>query len=455
MTSARSLVAGAAALGFASGFTAPAPVFAAAAPCERAADYAAQSGAELLKISRLSIRAAATGERPATGSDTEGEDGSTWTDVGLGEARTALVTQARTNAAAVARILDGQTAGKAALTEPLTQLAPPGNEKATRRSTPSGRIGPMEVGAGEADAHARWDSDADCAGAPGEAARSGASLTGIDVLGGLVRVPDRISSVSTTALDRRGDETRTVASATVTAGMIELADGHVRIRVVRPATLVTSMSMSSGGEVRYRPATIEISGSGIRTQRLNTVGDHVEISLAMRQAAESSTVGDFDSLIGPARPMPLPAIPGLPQVGSPDPESTPAAGPGTKLSISLGEVRQAAKGHARAARATAIKVAVTQGEAPSGLPADGRTRPGYAGKQPAVALTMGFGLLETAAMAPEPTDDPAALPVVGATGGGLPVTGSQAGLLALGGVGLLLTGGAAMVFGKRRRHTRF
>src|SRR4051794_6724418 len=45
MTSARSLVAGAAALGFASFLTTPAPVFAAAAaPCERAANYAAQSG---------------------------------------------------------------------------------------------------------------------------------------------------------------------------------------------------------------------------------------------------------------------------------------------------------------------------------------------------------------------------------------------------------------------------
>ena len=538
MTSARSLVAGAAALGFAGLFTAPTPAFAAAAPCEGAANYAAQSGAELLKISRMSIRAATgSGTRPGSGSspaakspassssayssaagsssgdsssgdsssgdsssgdsssgdsssagktragdaltgdpvaddepadtdqaedepagDDSGVNDSAWTDVGLGQAQTALVTQARTNAAAVARILDGQSAGKAALTEPVTQMAPPDNDEATRRRTPSGRIGPIKVGAGEATVHARWDSTPDCTTTPGEASRSGASLAAVDVLSGLVRVPDLMSSVSTTALERTDDETRTVASATVTAGVIELADGHVRIRVVRPATLVTTMSANSEGEVRYRPATIEISGSGIKTRRLDTVGDRMEISLAMRQATESATVGDYESQIGPGRSMPLPVIPGLPVVGAPDPESTPATGPGTKLSISLGDVRQAAKGHARAARATAIKVAITQGEATDGLPADGRTRSGYGGKHPAVALTAGFGLLETAAMTPGPSADPVAgeMPVVSGTGDGLPVTGSQqAGLLIAGGVGLLLTGGAAMLVGKRRRDRRY
>jgi LPXTG-motif cell wall-anchored protein len=492
MRSTRSLVASAAALGFAGSFPAPTPVLAAVAPCERAESYAAQSGAEILKISRLSVRTADAHERPATASGNRkaplhpdgyavdssdasdssanagnaarggggpGDDDATWTDFGLGEAKTALVTDARTNAAAVARILDGQTTGKAALTEPVTQLAPPNNERAVRRSTPSGRIGPMKVGAGEAGAHARWNGEADCDSTPGEASRSDTSVAGIDVLDGLVRVPERIASMSTTALERRGDDTRTVASATVTAGLIELADGHVRIRIIRPATLVTSMSMSSGGEVRYRPATIEVSGSEVRTQRLNTVGDSVEISLASRGTAESSSAkpDGLDSAIGPARPLPLPAIPGLPSVGAPDQESTPAAGSGTKLWISLGDVRQAAKGHARAARATAIKVAVTQGEAASGLPADDRTRPGYAGKQPAVALAVGFGLLETAAMSPErsqtrPEDE---APAASGVSAGLPVTGSQAGVLALAGLGLLFTGGAAVFLSKRRRDSHF
>ncbi|MBL7260983.1 hypothetical protein [Paractinoplanes lichenicola] len=65
MTPARSLAASVAALGFASALTAPQPALAAPTPCERAENFAAQSGADLLKINKLEVNAPA-GERPKT-----------------------------------------------------------------------------------------------------------------------------------------------------------------------------------------------------------------------------------------------------------------------------------------------------------------------------------------------------------------------------------------------------
>src|SRR3954462_8334491 len=68
MTPARSLAASVVALGFASTLTAPLPAIAAPAPCERAENYAAQSGAELLRINRLEVHSSGA-ERPLAGSD--------------------------------------------------------------------------------------------------------------------------------------------------------------------------------------------------------------------------------------------------------------------------------------------------------------------------------------------------------------------------------------------------
>ena len=55
MTPARPLAASVAALGIAGVVGVPAPATAAPAPCERAERYAAQSGAELLRLNRLTL----------------------------------------------------------------------------------------------------------------------------------------------------------------------------------------------------------------------------------------------------------------------------------------------------------------------------------------------------------------------------------------------------------------
>ncbi|MGX6605360.1 LPXTG cell wall anchor domain-containing protein [Micromonosporaceae bacterium Da 78-11] len=521
MTPARSLAAGAVALGFASTLTAPMPALAAPELCERAENYAAQSGAELLKINQLSVRtvgaaadaAAASGDAAAddgavadgavaggavaggavAGDKAAGDSGMgggvaasgepVLTEVGLGEAKAAMVGDARINSAAAVRMLEGQATGKAELTGPVLQLAPPSNPETTKLGTPADRVGPMKIGTGDVAAHARWNTGMACGRTAGEAGRGGASLSRFDLLDGLVRIPEEISGTSTTAMEGTGDDARAVASATIAAGRIELVGGRVKIRVLRPPILVTGMSKVSGGEVRYRPAMIEVSGKGITTKRLATVGDHVEVLLGTKTAtgqaagrstgqgsthgtppgtkqatgyATESALAAPGSLTGAVPPLPIPAIPGLPSMGDSETESAPATGPGSTLRISLGDARQVSKGRAIAARATAIEVAISQGN-PTPGPHNPRTGPGY-GEQPAtVALTMGFGVLETAAMSPDLTEAPATdtSGAGGAAGVGLPVTGAQAGLIALAGLGLVLTGVAAVFLSRRRRRAHY
>ncbi|MFD0518792.1 hypothetical protein [Paractinoplanes durhamensis] len=105
-------------------------------------------------------------------------------------------------------------------------------------------------------------------------------------------MPEKIAGVSSTALERWDGTARTVASATVTAGRIELADGRVRVRVLRAPSLVATMSATEGGEVRYQPALIEVSGDGIATKRLSAAGATAEFTLAPdRHAMEAGLLG--------------------------------------------------------------------------------------------------------------------------------------------------------------------
>src|SRR5205823_1890868 len=116
-------------------------------------------------------------------------------------------------------------------------------------------------------------------------------------------------------------------------------------------------------------------------------------------------------------------------------------GPGTHLRITLGRLRQATAGHAIAAKATAITVAITQ--APEDTDRYGET----ASHRIRTTVDLSIGLLEAAAVAPEPGSDRArgAVSAAGAgAGGGLPITGPPVGVLAIGGAALLATGATAM-----------
>ncbi|GIM95273.1 hypothetical protein [Paractinoplanes toevensis] len=540
MTPVRSLAASVVVLGFAGTIAAPLPASAAPAPCERTENYAAQSGAEALRIDKLEMHAAERGEeRPVTkDEDTDeesagkgaadrilgtgaagidpttdnGEDADTLSEgigilgkavldsvdphgvipradsepfsspvesgdaesatggqggggeadeatvtvreVGLGEARTALIGPAKVKSAAVARILDGKSTDHASWTKPVVQQAPPSHPKATKRSTGGGQAGPLKIGAGEVSAHARWDDGMACGSTAGEAARSQSSVRGAAVLAGaetaLVRVPEKLAGVSTTALEGRGGAARTVASATVIAGRIDLAGGRVRVRVLRAPALTATMSATEGGEVRYEPALIEVSGDGIATERLSAAGAQAEFTLRPdRQAMEAGLLGSGLGGLGSGSALPLPHVPGVPTVnmppaiGGPAPESAPATAGSTRVRIALGEVRKAKKGHAIAARATAITMSLEQVGA--------RGKSGYGGKPASASLNLTFGLMEAAAVAPERRTVPHD---TAGEAGGLPITGPAVSGLAMGGVALLVTGVAAVLLGVRRRRTR-
>ncbi len=372
-------------------------------------------------------------------------------EVGVGEARTAMIGSARIASAAYARMLDGRlgdqaSASQKAMAKPLLQQAPPTNAKAARRTTPSGKVGPLRLGRGEIAAHAQWDAEMACGHSAGRTGRADAELTSLNVLdngnGALIRVPGRMTGYGTTALERQGGEPRTVAKSTVAAGRIELASGKVRVRILRAPTLEAAMSANAGGKVNYSPAVVEISGDGIPTKRLDAAGEHVDLSLTPRQhATESASLTDLGGL-REAEPLPVPAVPGLPPVATPEPESTLAATQGIKVRIALGDVRHAVKGHAIAAKASAIKVSLTLTTA-----SKTRGQDGYGDtSRSSVSVNAAFGILEAAAVSPEQ-------PQVAAegAGGGLPVTGPRLDRIAMVGGAFLLLGIAAVLISCRRR----
>lgn len=454
MTPARPLAASVAVLGIAGVVGVPMPATAAPVPCARAERYAAQSGAELLRLNRLTLTPGPSADRPGARTTGGSEPpapaaaapSTTVGNVRVGEAKSAFVAEAAPNSAAVARMVN--VADDAEPHEPLVQQAPPTNPEPARRNTPAVETGPLLVERGTLSSHAQWAPGMACGVIDGTITRASATLRAAKVVGiggdVLVAVPGGLQGVSTTALARRADGTRTVAAATIGARRFELLNGAVTVTVTRPPTLMTRMSTPDGGQVGYVPAELEVSGDGIRATTLDTAGDRVELTIRDRdrRRAESGRVPAMGAL-GTGPPLPLPVIPGLPPVSTPAPEAA-SAEPGTQVRISLGDVRQAARGRSIAARASAVRVTI-----------DERAPKGYEGAA-ATRLDLELGVLESAAVAPEPGDEVSggASPGAAGAGGGLPVTGPRAGLLAVGGV-LLLVGGAAMtIFGARRRRPR-
>ena len=536
MTPARSVAASVVALGFASTIAAPMPASAAPAQCQRIEHFAAQAGAEVVRINRLDLgplagaahredaeaspppsrssrsagskgahsKAGPDEDQDGPSSQPDPEDGpapdgsaakpgsdedqdhsapddsaddlqsrqdrdqggfapAAWTPknttsrvrpdkdvpqsiggVGLGDARSVLIADGPVTSAAAARVLDGRVAGSSARNDLVVQQAPPGNAKPTVRRTGEKRFGPLRAGAGELTAHARWDADMTCDSADAAVSRSAAELSGITVIGAgsdsLLRVPEKISGRSDTAVRQRAGRPESVASATMSAGQITLADGAVRIRVLRAPKLRVSMSPSGKGRVDYQPAVIEVTDQSGRVKRLDTVRDGFEMTLR----DEALKLGSLPALIEPNGPLPLPPVAGLPSMG--EPESTPAPGgaDGTRLRISLGEVRQASKGNAIAARATAIKVSLVrdQGSEPTGH--------GYGPS--AVVADVGVGVLEGAAVAPAAAAPGQGVsPAVAGAGGGLPITGPRAFSLLAAGAALLIGGVGAVLIASRRR----
>ncbi|WP_306210498.1 ICP22 family protein [Actinoplanes sp. RD1] len=497
----------------------PLPAHAAPATCGNAQRYSAQSGSQIMRITELDLDGKRTEEK-------------TGPAVHLGDAKSAMVAQAPVSSAAVARILDAKDdATPESVTQLLTQQAPPTNKTAAKLPTRSADIGPLSLGDGKLSTHARWVDGMACGTRYGEVTRATARLRTAAIADGdeqLAAVPAKAESVSTTALERNGSAATTVAAATLNGGNLELLDGAVRITVKKAPRLEARMSTKDGGEVRYVPAIVEVSGEGVRRARLDEAGDEVEVTVkgasspdaramdeadaedgtekveestrqraeqpAAEDSGEEKPAGDSDgSRLGPlgrlpiiggllsgGKNTPLPEMPDVPEVS--EPESAPArgsdAGSGsdadegsdgdagssdegsesgaeTKVTVSLGEVRQATNNHAIAARAAALSVRIAEGTAGK------RTKPGYA---EARTVSFDVGVLEAAAVSPEPANAATGTAAGGVSGGTagmaggaatLPITGPKVTVVAFTGVGLLLAGVAAVVASTRgRRRSR-
>jgi hypothetical protein len=406
------------------------------------ADSRTKTGSESAPVSSTQATDASVPTEGATDSETT-------RDVAVGEAKSALVGLAAPSAAAVTRMLAG--GGDSELTKPLLQQAPPTNPKPSTRTTRPAEVGPILIDRGTLNAHARWDPGMACGATVGRVTTAETTMSQALIARGddasLIAVPDKARSVSTTELKRHAEGARTVSSASIETKTIELLGGAVHVRIVTSPSLMTSMSTKDGGEVEYRPAVLEVSGKGVETAKLDTAGDSVELTLPDKRTESAPLLYGLPKLGGlsGASPLPLPSVPGVPSLGGSATESATTAGPGTKLRITLGDVRQAMSGHAIAAKATAINIALTQGGS------EDRTKPGYGG---GVVLDMGVGVLESAAVAPEPSGGAGAGAGVEGASAGLPLTGPRVDVLAWGGVALLVAGAAALFYGMRRRRFR-
>jgi hypothetical protein len=430
MTPARSVAASVVALGLAGTLTLPAPASAAAAfaapqTCDRPEHYAAQSAAELLHIDRLDLGPAG---RPTTSSGTTGAGAPSAREharaggngvsvpgaggsgarearsghggaansriggVGLGEVRTVLIADRPVNSAGAARILNGRVPGSKSRNELALQKAPPVHPKADTRRTGSKKFGPMQVGDGSIRARAVWAHGMACGNAAGDTSSAAAEISRLTIAGGgsaaLVRVPEKITSRSGTALRLRGGVPQSTGSATITAGRISLVDNEVRLRVLRAPELRASMTAKGQSRVDYQPAVVEIVGKNGKKSRLSTAGDHIDITLS----DEMRVLESLPSRLDPIGDLPLPQVSGLPMISRPETTPTPDTKPGSTLRIALGEVRHANKNNAIAARATAIRVTLTRNvDGRPGLPKDGPST---------LVADLRIGMLEAAAVAP-------------------------------------------------------
>jgi hypothetical protein len=301
-----------------------------------------------------------------------------------------------------------------------------------------------------------------CGAATGQVTRAEAAVTRAELLSGrtgssLVRVPGRMRSLSTTALERRGGRVHSVARATVAGGRVELVGGAVRLSVLQPPTLTASISADGGAEISYVPAAVEVSGAGFATRRLDSAGDEVAVTLGGdRPSTEAVPAVPGDRLGGllsdlppdafgpvpPAAPMTLGGLPprsGAPGTGAPDRRPLRNGGTDDLLRISIGDVRQAMAGHAVAAAATAVRVEVVSGSDARG----------------AVMLDLDIGVLEASAVAPQPATAAGGDGATGGRGGGvLPVSGPRVDLVMAGGVSLIVMGSIFLMFGLRQESFR-
>lgn len=432
-------IAGAVAVG-------PAPAMA-SEPCTP--PYAAGAGAELVRLDGLDLRPLGLPIGPVA-------------DVRLASTRSGMAANSHVKAAAAARYLDAKLVGVPLPAGPLStsvyQEAPPRNPKPAMAHATRRDLGLVKAGTGNLIAHARGTA---CDPRAGEVTSSSAQVAGADVLPGpggtaLVRLPANLRGRTSTGLVEEDGGVRSTATAAAGLTDVRLFAGtptEIAIKVIKPPTLtVTAGGTASTTSVRYTSPLLEVSGPGIPPRRIDAPGETVDLVLprttggveAARASAEAQrlplvagdplteTLGALhpDRLRGAtgrkeAGPLTLPALSGLP-----NPDELAAGGvlpvlggEASLIRITLGDVRSEITEQSVRARAASLRIQVAAG---------------------ASLVSLAIGDLDAGAFAPAPAGNRAP------SGGGLPITGRNVGIVAAAGA-LLLTAGGALIMTARRQ----
>jgi hypothetical protein len=342
-------------------------------------------------------------------------------------------------AAAAARYLDATLLGVELPAGPLSrsayQKAPPRNAHAVTASADRRDLGVASAGAADLSAYATWHSGLACGAKPVEATRTTATVAGADVLAGpggvaLVRIPAALRAGTATGLLAGGSPVAKASAGLAEAVLFDGTPAQVRVKVIRPAELTV------GRDVAYRAPIVEVSAPGIGTRRLDAPGQVLDVPLgglggtigALEPERLRGVTGSGDE--GPLDLPGLPALPGLPGGGG----LPVIGGEGSLLRVTVGSLQKDVTDESARAEATTVRLQVA-------------TRP--PDEDTASVLDMHLGRLDALVLAPRPRS---AMPPLG-SGGGLPVTGTNAASTAAAGALLIMVGMVAVAATRRRRAT--
>ncbi|NUO57378.1 MAG: hypothetical protein HOV78_11980 [Hamadaea sp.] len=249
---------------------------ASAASCAPRA-YAAESSADLVRLTALDLRPLGVPVGPVA-------------DLALASTRSTMDARKPVSARAAARYAEAGVAGiklsPLFLSSAVSQQAPPSHAGPAVYNALSQDAGIAKVGTGDLSAHATWAEKMACGQQTGPAGVSSAAIADLSVLpsssSALVRVPRNLSSQAVTGLRTVGGRTASVAAAEIELTDLRLLNGAVAVKVLKPPKLTaTATGSARTSSVEYSNPLLEISGSGVPTQRLSTPTKNVDITLPL------------------------------------------------------------------------------------------------------------------------------------------------------------------------------
>ncbi|NUT36091.1 MAG: hypothetical protein HOV79_23795 [Hamadaea sp.] len=379
----------------------------AAAPACSPLDYAASASADVVRLGLLDLRPLGVPLAPVA-------------EVGLGTSRSAMDARKPVKARADARYAEARLLGKEAaplfLSSAVSQQAPPTHAKPSTYTGFAQNAGLAKVGTGEISAHATWSDKMACGKDTGPAGVSSAAVADLALLPGLgntalVRAPRNVSSQTATGLRSLNGATAAVAAAEIELADLQLLSGALGVKVLKPPTLTaTSTGSAKTSSVQYTAPVLEISGSGLPTQRLDSPSKHIDLALppsALALPGASTLAGteglpllSGNPLGGLLGGLNLTQLRGLVGGVSPEGLSAPGLGSLAVLRISLGAVDKKITDGVVSAEAASLRIQLLL-----------RTP----NRADARILDLGVGLLKATAVAPCIVTGPSASPSASAS----------------------------------------